>query len=161
MLGTVADARVGRPIRSKGLDSIVEKRLVLFLAAKVGKLDTARIESELNFIADEKSDSVERVGMAGALVDAMSDTPNGETKPTIAQLEKLLKNDISDIRILAVDWFRMAPPPDPSDRIRFLIAALKTNPRQVTESAARACDADQSPAVREKCVKAKPKPDKP
>lgn len=161
MLKSVNDARVGRPIESKALDSIVEKRLVLFLTAKVGKLDSARIESELNFIADEKRDSVERLGMAGALVDAMADNPKGEVKPTIAQLERLLKNDISDLRILAVDWFRIAPPGDPTDRTRFLIAALKTNPRQVSESAARACDADVSPTVRDKCGKAKPKPEKP
>ncbi len=162
MLKAVTDARVGRPIdQSKALDSIVEKRLVLFLAAKVGQLDAARIESELNFIADEKRDSVERVGMAGALVDAMGETAKGEVKPTAAQLEKLLKNDVSDLRILAVDWFRLAPPADPGDRTRFLIAALKTNPRQVSESASRACDADVSPVVREKCGKAKPKSDKP
>lgn len=160
MLNLLKEARVGWPIeRTKSIDSIVEKRMYLFLAVKAGQFDANRINAELKMIADPKRDSVERVGMAGALVDAMVEA--GGMKPTAEQLERLLKNDISTIRILAVDWFGFAPPRAVEERTRFLKIALKTNPRQVFESAQRACAADTSSVIREMCAKAKVAADSP
>jgi hypothetical protein len=88
----------------------------------------------------------------------MGDASGGDTKPTSAQLEKLLGNDVSSIRALAVDWFRISPPSNAADRQRFLIAALRTNPRQVSDRAARACDSETVQSVRDACTAAKPKP---
>jgi hypothetical protein len=134
---------------------IIEKRLFIFLAAKMGQLTADRIARELKFVSDAKQNSAERLGIANALVDAM-DEKRGE-KPTAIQLETLLKNDVPEIRVLAVDWFQISPPADPSDRNRFFALAFKTNPRQVLESAIRACDSDATQNVREKCSKLKPK----
>lgn len=101
--------------------------------------------------------SVERLARAAALVDSMSDASIGKMAPTIAQLERLLKNDVTDIRRLAVDWFELSPPTDPEERTRFLISALSTKPRQVREIAIHACDVDPSSAVRKKCGQVKSK----
>ncbi len=142
---------------NSAIESVTEKRLILFLAAKVGQLNAARIEKELAFIGDRTKDSVERLGLAAALADSM--TEEG-VKPSISQLQSFLKNDISEVRILAVDWHRQAPAVDPNDRAKFLTEALATHPRQVAERAWRACEVDKSKAVREKCSNAKAEADK-
>lgn len=138
-------------------ESTTEKRLTLFLAAKAGQLNTARIEKELVFISDRSRDSVERLGVAGALAETMTDEG---MKPSVSQLQTFLKNDVSEIRILAVDWHRQAPAIDPIDRAKFLTVALATNPRQVADRAWRACELDKSKLVREKCSAAKVEADK-
>lgn len=135
------------------LESVIEKRLILSMAAKSGLLSTSRIEKEFAFIADAKRDSVERLGRAGALADAMIEDGR---KPSIQQLKSLLQNDIFEVRMLAVDWHRLSPANDPLERAKFLEAALRTNPKQVTERAARACELDPSRVVREKCATESP-----
>lgn len=137
-------------------DLVLEKRLEIFLAAKVGGLTPERIASEFKFIGDNRQDSVVRLARASALIDAMgADQSRAEIKPTTAQLELLLESDVSDIRRLAVDWFQLSPPSNPAERTRFLVAALNSKPRQVRETAQRACQGDPSPVVREKCLKSK------
>ena len=151
MLKVIA-LRPAKKVEMSAMDSTVEQRLVIFLAAKSGQLNAARLKVEFAAIADRSKSSIERLARAGALTDAMT----GEgLKPTTAQLEQLLKNDVSDIRMLSVDWFRLAPPVDAKDRAKFLVAALATNPIQVIERAKRACEVETSEVVRAQCATAK------
>ena len=157
MLGVIA-MKPEKKIEASAMDATVEQRLVIFLAAKMGRLNAARLNREFAAIADRSKSSLERVARAGALIDALT----GEgVKPTSAQLEMFLSNDVSEIRMLAVDWFRIAPPADMKDRAKFLVAALATNPRQVSERARRACEVDTSELVRAKCATVKAQGEKP
>jgi hypothetical protein len=113
-------------------NDVLEERLALILEAKAGALTPAKIQSELQFTTLVTEPSTRRLGRLTALTDAMD--ANG-MKPTAAQLESLLQNDVFEVRIHAVHWFRLAPPADLKERIHFLKLALGSKPVQVRESA--------------------------
>ena len=108
--------------------------LLLRVAATAHLLTPARIDSQISMISRQSLDSTSRVFIAGKLVDI---THSAEIVPTVEQLQRLLGNDIPEIRILAVDWFGLSSTPDIKDKVHFMKIALNTNPTQVKESAFR------------------------
>lgn len=113
---------------------LLEERLALILDAKTGALTAAKIDDELRFAAIKTEPSSRRLARVTALTDAMQTI---DAAPTTLQLEALLQNDVFEIRMHAVDWFRIAPPRDIAERSRFLKQALKSSVVQVRERAYR------------------------
>lgn len=170
-IGVAAVASEGSPVRS-------ESRLALFLAARAGVLTQAMIEEELKFVDQAAKPSADRLAKLGALIDAMSEAG---LNPSSAQLEKLLQNDVFEIRMLAVDWFRLHTPKNTADRKRFLQKAVKATPVQVRERAYRTiagwsaddvkalgadvvlktCEKDASSVIRSACSEIRSKVGKP
>ncbi len=111
---------------------VLETRLILLLDAKTGELSESRIADELKQVEKTDVPSTMRLSRLTGLTDAMESTSKA---PTISQLEMLLKNDVFEIRMHAVDWFRLRPPTGVQDRARFLRAALGSNVLQVRERA--------------------------
>jgi hypothetical protein len=149
---------------------ILEERLGLLLEAKSGKLTPAKIQAELQFAALASEPSARRLARLTALTDAMHSVG---LSPTVAQLEVLLQNDVYEIRMHAVDWFRISTPVDLKERGRFLKRALSSKPVQVRERAFRTiaswpasevqalkdvdalpakCATDTSAIIREACI---------
>ncbi len=171
VLSHLKPAKEGSSARSEG-------RLALFLSARAGVLTDVMIADDLKFVAQASKASADRLARLGALIDAMSEAGR---RPTSTQLEKLLQNDVFEIRMLSVDWFRMQPPENTADRKRFLQQAVKTNPVQVRERAYRTiaswsaedvkavgadiipktCDKDGSLTIRTACDEIRSKAGKP
>ena len=163
-----ADVLAQLKVAKDGPSARSEGRLALFLTARAGTLTDSKIVDGLKFVNQGSFSSVDRLAKLGALVDAMSEAGR---RPTAAQLEKLLQNDVFEIRMLAVDWFRMQPPENMADRKRFLQQAVKASPVQVRERAYRTvaswssddvraigpdiisknCEKDGSPTIRTAC----------
>lgn len=102
--------------------------------AKSGTLKSSDVDRELKLANDAKSSSAIRLARAGAVMNVALDK---KYQPTLEQLENLLKSDLFELRILAVDWFRAANPKDEQLREKFLKQALVAKPIQVRERAAR------------------------
>ncbi|MDX9730806.1 MAG: hypothetical protein RBT63_03455 [Bdellovibrionales bacterium] len=111
-----------------------ETRLALWLTAKAGRLTDERITREFAGVLDVKTASAQRLATLVALTDAMAAA--GKT-PTLLQLENLVRSDVFEIRMHAVDWFRASPPKAGKDREQFLKVALESKPLQVRERAYR------------------------
>lgn len=105
------------------------------LAALSGELSRANLDLELSFLTETKRPSADRLAVIGALTDAMTELGQ---KPSAELLEKLLSNDVYEIRIHAVDWFRLSLPLSLADRIKFLKTAIRIGPYQARERAYQA-----------------------
>jgi hypothetical protein len=97
------------------------------LMAVSGELNKTVLEQELSFLTEAHRPSADRLAVIGALTDAMTEIGQ---KPSVEVLEKLLANDVYEIRIHAVDWFRLSLPLPVSERIKFLKTALRVSPFQ-------------------------------
>lgn len=102
------------------------------LMAISGDLSKSNFDQELLFLMEANRPSADRLAVIGALTDAMSELGQ---KPSAETLEKLLTNDVYEIRIHAVDWFRLSLPLPISDRIKFLKTAIRVSPFQARERA--------------------------
>ena len=105
------------------------------LMAISGELSRANLDLELAFLTEAKRPSADRLAVIGALTDAMTELGQ---KPSAELLEKLLSNDVYEIRIHAVDWFRLSLPLSVPDRIKFLKTAIRMSPYQARERAFQA-----------------------
>lgn len=114
--------------RGFGMDGKM-RALSLRLKAKAGELNSDAVKNEIKFLQDSKVPSADRLAAIGALTDGMQESGG---KPSIQDLEKLLANDVYEIRMHSVDWFRINEYPE-KDRYRFLKTAIKVNPYQVRE----------------------------
>lgn len=114
--------------RGFGLDGRF-RSLSIRLQSKANELDSNAMSKEWSYLADKKVPSADRLAVVGALTDSMQEVG---VKPAISDLEKLLANDVYEIRMHAVDWFRITDFSE-KDRFRFLKVAIKTNPYQVRE----------------------------
>lgn len=103
-----------------------------------GRLTPAQVDTELKIAHDSKRPSAERLASAAAVMNACAEF---HYQPTLKQLESLLKSDVPELRILAVDWFRLAQPADAKLRASFLKQARETKPRQVRERASEISEA--------------------
>jgi hypothetical protein len=111
------------------------RALGIRLRAVSGDLNKASLDQELAFLAEAKRPSADRLAVIGALTDAMTEIGQ---KPSAEHLEKFLANDVYEIRIHAVDWFRLSLPLPVSDRIKFLKTAIRISPHQARERAFQA-----------------------
>lgn len=118
--------------RGFGLDGRF-RSLSIRLHSKANILDSDAISREWSYLSDKKVPSADRLAVVGALTDSMQEVG---VRPTISDLEKLLVNDVYEIRMHAVDWFRITDFSE-KDRYRFLKIAIKANPYQVRERAYR------------------------
>jgi hypothetical protein len=105
------------------------------LMAVSGDLNKSILDQELSFLAEANRPSADRLALIGALTDAMTELGQ---KPSVETLEKFLANDVYEIRIHAIDWFRLSLPLPLADRIRFLKTAIRVSPFQARERAYRA-----------------------
>lgn len=111
------------------------RALRIRLQALSGDLNQARLDQERSFLAESKRPSADRLAVIGALTDAMVVL---NQKPAVEFLEKLLASDVYEIRMHAVDWFRLSLPMPMADRIKFLKTAIRVSPYQARERAFRA-----------------------
>lgn len=111
-----------------GLDGRL-RALGLRLKAKAGELNSEVISKELQYLLDVKVPSADRLATIGALTDAMQEAG---VQPSIQDLEKLLASEVYELRMHAVDWFRILEFSE-KDRRQFLKVAIKANPYQVRE----------------------------
>lgn len=107
-------------------------RLLLFAAAKAGQLDQARIARAMKRSNDNSLGLAHRVSLASGLADAMDAVA---LKPKVADLMTLLKSPLVELRLVAVDWFRLSPPAEIAARANFLKVAMLVKPKQVRERA--------------------------
>lgn len=114
---------------------IIDSRLEVRLLAKAQRLSPERIQAIIQESAKGTGPSAPRLAKLGVLTDVLSELG---TAPTLAQLETLLKSDVFEIRMHAVDWFRLSPPASVSERAKFLEQALVSKPVQARERAYRA-----------------------
>lgn len=121
-------ALLSKQQRGFGLEGKM-RSLSLRLKAKAGDFSSELVKNELLFLADAKVPSADRLSTLGALTDGMQEAG---VKPQVSDLEKLLQNDVYEIRMHAVDWFRILEYPE-KEGYRFLKAAIKVNPYQVRE----------------------------
>lgn len=105
------------------------------LMAVSGDLSKSILDQELSFLTEANRPSADRLAVIGALTDAMTELGQ---KPSTETLEKLLSNDVYEIRIHAVDWFRLSLPLPSAERIKFLKTAIRVSPFQARERAYRA-----------------------
>lgn len=127
------DAKVVLAILAKqqkgfGLDGKM-RALRLRLTARAGGLSSDVIKKEFQSLQDTKLPSAERLVAIGALTDAMQEAG---VQPSAQELEKLLASEVYEIRMHAVDWFRILEFGE-KDRRQFLKVAIKSNPYQVRE----------------------------
>lgn len=161
---------------SEPLRAAQESDVTLWLRAKAGLLTPLQIQIELTEIANTKISSVVRTARLAALIDA---TESSQYQPTFKQLQTLLKNEDYEIRMLSIDWFRVAPLRDLKERNHFLKLAVQSKPNGVRERAFRTiaswsakdiadvskispilpndCQKESSPKVRQSCVDARAK----
>lgn len=111
-----------------GLDGKM-RALRLRLTARAGGLSSDVIKKEFLSLQDTKLPSAERLVAIGALTDAMQEAG---VQPSAQELEKLLASEVYEIRMHAVDWFRILEFGE-KDRRQFLKVAIKSNPYQVRE----------------------------
>lgn len=107
--------------------------LTLRLKAKAGDLNSDLIKAELQFVEDKKIPRADRIRVLGVLTDTMV---TAGLSPKVNDLKGLLESDIYEIRMHAVDWFRLTRAPL-GERYQFINQALKSNPYQVRERAYR------------------------
>jgi hypothetical protein len=105
------------------------------LMAVSGDLNKSLLDQELSFLSESNRPSADRLAVIGALTDAMTEIGQ---KPSAEILEKLLANDVYEIRIHAADWFRLSLPLPAAERIKFLKTAIRVSPFQARERAYRA-----------------------
>ncbi len=109
--------------------------LKLRLLAVSGEPTKTDFDREILFLSESKRPSADRLAVIGALTDAMTDLGQ---KPTVETLEKLLSSDVYEIRIHAIDWFRLSQPSAIAEKTRFLKTAIRVSPFQARERAYRA-----------------------
>ena len=156
----------------------IDPRLEVRLLGKAGRLNATRVQSLISEIAGGKSvedrkvePSATRLSKLGVLIDVLTDQG---VSPSLSQLESLLQSDVFEIRMHAVDWFRLSPPVSAAERSKFIENALATKPVQVRERASRAlaslpeadlravlkvnpklmdraCQKEKSPTIRSSC----------
>jgi hypothetical protein len=114
--------------RGFGLDGKV-RSLTVRMQSKAQQLNTDFVDQEWNYLSDKKVPSSDRLAVIGALTDSMQETG---IRPSVIELENLLANDVYEIRMHAVDWFRVTEF-SLKDQIRFLKVAIKAQPYQVRE----------------------------
>lgn len=105
------------------------------LKGVAGDLSKTEIEQELTYLNEAKRPSADRLAVLGALTDAMTEIGQ---KPPVEILEKLLGNDVYEIRIHAIDWFRLSRAIPIAEKIKFLKLAIRVSPYQARERAYRA-----------------------
>lgn len=136
---TKSDARIllvalGKQNTETSFDGRLRAMRIRLLAVS-GELNKTILDQEFVFLTETKRPSADRLAVIGALTDAMTELGQ---KPSVEILEKLLANDVYEIRIHAVDWFRLSLPLPTAERIRFLKTAIRVSPFQARERAYRA-----------------------
>lgn len=160
----------------------IDSRLEVRLLAKADRLSVSRIQELIQESSKGPGPSAPRLATLGVLTDILSEKG---VSPNLLQLETLLKSDVFEIRMHAVDWFRLSPLSSVQERAKFLEQAFAVKPVQARERAyrtlaswpgdevrailkaspklvSRSCEKDKSPSIRAACLeileKSKSKP---
>lgn len=150
----------------------IDPRLEVRLLAKADRLSVSRIQELIQESSKGPGPSAPRLATLGVLTDILSEKG---VAPNLLQLETLLKSDVFEIRMHAVDWFRLSPLPSVQERAKFLEQAFSVKPVQARERAyrtlaswqgeevrailkaspklvTRTCEKDKSPSIRAACL---------